>query len=59
MRVRNYRNNLLHGNETKNFNFYAAAAVAAAAACFLDTVCVTFFIDTVVKDDQIGLRFLF
>ena len=37
----------------------AAAAVAAAAACFLDTVCVTFFIDTVVKDDQIGLRFLF
>jgi hypothetical protein len=32
---------------------------AAVAVYFVGTVCVTFFIGMDVKDDQMGLRFLF
>jgi len=36
----------------------SAVKVVVVAVCFLGTVCVTFFIDTDVKDDQTGFRFL-
>jgi len=36
-----------------------SAVKVVVAVCFLGTVCVTFFIDTDVKDDQTGFRCLF